>query len=1265
MKIALVAILWIGFGGMQGSNATLSGTVFDTSGAVLQEVQLWLENLQTGVRFTTFSNNVGIYVFTGVQPGQYRLRGERPGFRAVVFNPLVLEVSAQVTHNFSLSVAAVEESLQVTTDLNSPLAATTPSVGGVINGIRVSDLPLPDRNALGLVDTQPGIVRSPSNNGTAEHLGGARRPAVNVTRDGISVIHQVGNAGVNSVVYLSADLVDEVRVVTSPADAELGRGSGQVQISTRAGTNAFRGSLFESHRNTALNANSFFNNQRGDPRNSLIRNQFGGRLGGPIVRNRTFFHFLYDGQREVTRDAATSIVYTELARQGSFRFFPGAQNQNSNGAFPTVDVNGNPVRPPDATNDLQSVPILGRDPLRPGMDPTGTVQRLMDVIPFPNNFRVGDGLNTAGYTWSRRVTSDRDQYNLRLDHHFNDRHRLNFSWTHQATSSINGYAPQSFPESPGGFFETGANFYSGRATSILSSRVVNDFYAGAVAGRDRSYASWEREGKALMPVANGIGYRPQFAGGIALVFPVGPPFGGVPGGSISRLNLFGDTVSWVSGRHNFKFGGEVRFGSGDDAFVDIGVTPTAMFGAGTPPVTGIQTIPGIGQNQGTAQNLLINLAGSLQQYQQRFYTSGGANPVFEAIKEGRHADGDIFQREFSAFFKDDFKLRPDLTLNAGVRYEYYSVPWLSANNQGGGSPGLVGGSSGVFGVSGTSFADLYQPGRLNGTLTRIEFVGPRSPNPDKQLHKDDWNNFAPAVGLSWHIPYFGRDRTVLRMGYGLGYERIPLFVFGNTVGLTPGTVASTPFTSAQYLDLSRIRLPLTPVGTPLDPVPLTDRNQPLGVYDTNLRTGYVQNWSLTIQRELPGRMSLDVRYLGSKGTKLVRQLDVNEVNIFESGVLDAFLAVQAGRDSALLDRMFNGVTSGNVVIGSTMTTSQFLRSNTATRDFFANNHVGGFAEYLNNTNLANNTRGELLRRAGLPENLIVGNPQFSQARIAGNLANSTYHAMQIELGKRFSNGWTLQSHYTWSRTIGEHAGNSNPLIDVFYKNGRDRHLDKRLLPFHRTHSFKTNGIFELPFGPNKRFLNSGGGVLSRLVERWQFGGILNLVSGQPITFETLTRSFNQYANNNSASLVGMLPKDFGKVAYDSVGVRYFEGLGIVRDPAVDAVTTQQGLSQASQMQAITDSSGRILAVNALPGSIGGMSHGYLEGPGQVRFDVNLVKRVHIGEGKEFEFRIDAIDVLNRANFANPDANINSPTFGRISETIGGNRILVLNARINF
>jgi len=235
------------------------------------------------------------------------------------------------------------------------------------------------------------------------------------------------NSGINSTVFNSTDLVEEVRITTSPADAEFGRGSAFVQLITRSGTNQFHGSVFESHRNTALNANEWDNNLRGDPRDVLIRNQFGARVGGPIRKNKTFFHFLYEGQRQREKTDVTATVLTAAARQGLFRFFPGVQNGNAIALVPTVDPNGNPVKPSTATGELQSVSVLGRDPNRGVFDPTGLVQKYLGLMPLPNNFRTGDGLNTAGFTWSRPQTNDFNNYNIKIDHNFNEDHRLSYS----------------------------------------------------------------------------------------------------------------------------------------------------------------------------------------------------------------------------------------------------------------------------------------------------------------------------------------------------------------------------------------------------------------------------------------------------------------------------------------------------------------------------------------------------------------------------------------------------------------------------------------------------------------------------------------------------------------------------------------------------------------------------------------------------------------------------------------------------------------------
>src|SRR6266516_1059709 len=1228
----------------QSTNATVSGTVLDPAGARVPNVQVIAENVNTGVVLTTTTNEAGVYAFPSVQPGQYRLTVEAAGFRKYVLNGVTVEVAGRMNINIPLELATGNEVVEVTAAPDSPQFTSSASVGGVINGRKLLELPLPDHDALDLVFPQAGLV--------GDNFAGARIGALNVTRDGINMMDQLINSGVFSVIFPSSDVFEEVRVITSPVDAEFGRGSGQVQLLTRSGTNEFHGSVYDFHRNTALNANEWFNNLRGDPRDALILNQFGGRVGGPIVRQRTFFHFGYEGQRQRTASAVTATTYTQTARQGIFRFYPGAQNGNANAAVPTVDVIGNPVRPVNA-GDLQSVSLFGRDPNRAGFDPSGTVQKLLTVMPLPNDFRSGDGLNTAGYTWRRRETSDFNQYNVKIDHLLSGgRHRLSFSFSRQDYESLNGFMAQSFPGSPGGSVTQPGTFYSIVATSTLSPSMVNEFHAGAQRGRVRFNAPWELPGgRKLLPAIDGHDYLPIFR------LATGPiPTDSDPQGRISPLYVYGDTFHWTKGKHAIKFGGELRFAS-SNVFSSDAVLPRVQFGFGDgPPVVGVNSasIGGLGANEGTAQLVLVDLSGSVDNVLQAFNASSGANPVFLA---GEGNQRTWRQREFSLLVQDDFRLKPSVTLNLGMRYEFYGVPW----DDKGRTAGLVGGSTGLFGISGTSWADLYQPGRAKVSLTQVQLIGKHSPNPNTRLYNDDWNNFAPAVGLSWSLPYFGKDKTVLRAGYSVAYQRNALRLVDIVAGDQPGLRTETFLTPDTYLDLTRLRLPLAPDAEPLAIVPFTDRLQTVRAFDNNLRTPYIQNWNFTIQRQLPGNLVVDFRYVGSKGTKLIRSVNVNEVNIFENGILDAFKTTQTGGTAPLLDRLF-GQFSGRA------SGSAFVRSFSTTRGYLANNDVGDFADFINAATVGDE-RGALPRLAGFPENWIVVNPQFAASEFTGNLANSTYHALQLNANKRFGKGWTLLSNYTWSRALGEEVGEAQKARlggQVFlrsYRDGRDRHLDKQLLDLHRTHVFRNSGIYELPFGPGHKFLSGSGPFVARLVGGWQIGGIFNLFSGEPIGLATQVTSFNQTIRN-TPTLVGVLPKSAGQVRRVSDGVVYFADLKQVSDPAVTGLTSMQALSAASTLKAIADASGKIIAVNPAPGTVGYLSQTYLEGPDSFRFDANLIKRIPIRESTELLIRGDFINLLNSPQFDDPNTNINSPSFGRIT-TAGGERIIVLSMRLNF
>ncbi len=1077
-----------------------------------------------------------------------------------------------------------------------------------------------------------------------------------MTLDGINIQDNRINVGVSSPIFPSVDRIEEFRVITSPVDAELGRGSGQIQMLTRSGGNEFHGSLFEFHRNTVLTSNTWFNNQRGrnpetgeplSPRNFLIRNQFGGRVGGPLRRNRTFFHVLYEGQLIRTKNAVSATTYTETARRGLHRFFPGVQNGNANARVPSVDLLGNPVRPAGATGDLQSVSVFNRDPDRMGLDPTGVVRRMIELMPLPNNFRGGDGLNTALYTWSRGGTNDFDQFNVRVDHNFNSAHRLSFSYNWEDGFNGNGFLPQPFPRSPGGNSSSRDSLSSLAVTSTLRPNLLNEFRTGSLRPRLRFFAPWEVAGTGLQPSAGGQPYLVNFG---LVTDPLN--LDNDPQGRITPVYQFGDDVTWLKGRHSLKGGVVARYVS-TNGFNSFDVMPRATIGAGGVAVQNIRAIAGIGQNQGGAEALLNELSGSLGNVAQAFNSPGGRAPIYLA---GEPKQRTWRQRELAFYFKDDFKVSPSLTLNLGARWEYYSVPW-DANGK---SVGVVGGSAGLFGITGTSFADMFQPGRTAGSLTRLEMVGRNSVNPNTKLYADDYNNWAPHVGLSWSLPWFGKNKTVLRLGYGVGYERNSLRLLDVLSGDQPGLRERRVFTTASFLDLGRMRLPLETLGSPLELVPFTDRTQTVRAFDSLLRAPYSQNWNVTIQRALPWRAVLDVRYVANKGTRLVRGADLNEVNIFETGILEAFRITQAGGNAALFDRIFMGlnIPGLGVVNGRAITGSDALRFNGTTQGFFSSHSAGGLANYLNTTDQFTGVRGGLLRRAGLPENFIVPNPQFGSSRLTGNFAGSIYHSMQVEVIKRFSSGWTVQANYTWSRAFGEEEGSGQEMVDN-YRDLRNRRLDRRLLSFHTTHVIRTNGTWELPLGA----LAGNRGWRARLLERWQVSWIFNIFSGTPIDLVSGVNSWNTFGDNTPTA-VAALARSTGNLRRTGNGVVYLDGLEQIADPSIAGMTGVYGIAGRSTLRAITDSSGRLLLVNPTPGTLGTLGQRFLEGPGAFRLDLNLVKRITLGEAKNLEMRVDAIEFTNSPQFGNPTTDINSTNFGRITGA-GGNRVVVIGLRFNF
>jgi hypothetical protein len=400
-------------------------------------------------------------------------------------------------------------------------------------------------------------------------------------------------------------------------------------------------------------------------------------------------------------------------------------------------------------------------------------------MPLPNDYTVGDGLNTAGIRFTRRLNGldlnigngfdvNRDQFNLRVDHNFNANHKFSGVYTYEhdwAQTLASGIT--NWPGGYNGAADRWPRLYTGSLVSTLSSNVVNELRGGykksSLSGSAPFYVGRKGEGEpgpqgqevfALLPIRNGIPFQP-----VTTLFPnnfINWTAGdnGTRGAN-SPFYTLADTVSWTKGKHAFKAGGEFR-AANSDSWNDTNFTPQAILGAGGVPVANIDniSIPGLSANDQTrARNLLTDLSGSVASISQGFDIRDPRNPVFQGYADGVKLKLRDYQgNEFSGFFKDSWKVRPSLTLNMGIHYDWFGVAYEGHGLAGKG----VGGEASRCGISCCA-------------LTTVEFVGKHSPNPDKQLFDNEWNNFAPAFGLSWSLPWLGRDKTVLRAGYGWSY----------------------------------------------------------------------------------------------------------------------------------------------------------------------------------------------------------------------------------------------------------------------------------------------------------------------------------------------------------------------------------------------------------------------------------------------------------------------------------------------------------------
>jgi hypothetical protein len=1306
-----------------GQDASLSGTVTDASAAVIPSASVTAKNDNTGVVSTAVTNNAGVYSFPKLLSGVYTVKVEQTGFQPQTFTKVTLSASQQARLNFKLEVTGVATNIEVSTSAERVLLESSSSVGDALNAEVVQELPLVNRNALDLVKVMSGVVMADdtifgANNTT---FAGVAATGVNIQRDGVMVNDVRWPTGVNAATRVNPDMVGEFRMILAPVDAEIGRGNAQIQIVTKSGANAYHGGVVWNVQNSALDPNTWENNRNDVTAPWRNMHQYTASVGGPIRKNKTFFFALFDGQLSKIRTEYNALSMTPCARKGIFRFFDSWVNGNAlqttvtgtaNPITNSVDRSGNartdlgPMRYASVFGTISNLGALapdcsnaqvtgGWDPLRPVQDPSGYIADFLGRLPTVNNYDIGDGLNTAGSRWSRTLNGAdnlygvgedtwRRQINVRVDHNFSDRHRINGTWSWEKDWSDDSF--KNWSDGFGGKNIRRPMVLAVNFVSSINPTLINEFKFGmSRTGTNVESPITNPEGGAdLKKLLAKFGTLPD--GQLSIVGPgmgafnFGPEnfsntsnyFGGrgmliAPLVDTSPRYSWGDTMSWVKGVHSLRFGGEIRRISSrsqngwnyqyvNNPYASGGELPLTpqTFDNVSGDLAGSDSSSG---NKRAFRDLLVFQSGSISEVRQlRFINKVSATTWNDPVKEPL-LDRDTVQKEFSLFFKDDWKIRPDLTLNLGVRYDYYGVPYLSN----GMTVGLEGGGGAIFGPS-KGFSNWFAPMKrgdvATGNLVKLRSIGPEGQYPDERLYPKNRKNFGPAVGFAWELPWFGKGKTTIRGGYQISY----LGMAGNfstiegNAGNAPGTIYQNKFNNggtwaSGYFgikDLMTNSLLTNGVPTPSSVTPglaeftLYDRKMNLSAFAPDYKYPYIQNLTFAVTRNITSSLTVDLRYIGTLSRHNFSSLNINTSNFLTNGLLEAFDSARRGQDPVLLDQLLNGMAPlpwGCTVNGTTCKGGAALR-NAAFPNFnlpwdapgaftnlnkmLAMGNYNGLATAINALSNAGGATGytqsgQFIETNGFPVNFIKASPQFSNATLSTNQGYSNYHSFQAQVTLRPTKGLSFTSTYTWSKNLGVTGSFNDP---------RDLAGTYGLLASDRPHNWVSYGNYDLPIGPGGLFGKSTSGALAKVLGGWQIGWITTVQSGAPLN---MSAQCGLYDFNCTPDEVNSgFDFNAAKVSWESgapTGSLFSNRYTFTSDPQCSNV--EASIRSLCTLQAIVDSeNGQVVLQNPVPGTKGNMGIYRFRNLTRWNVDMSLSKSVKISEYMAFRLRADFTNIFN-------------------------------------
>jgi hypothetical protein len=747
-------------------------------------------------------------------------------------------------------------------------------------------------------------------------------------------------------------------------------------------------------------------------------------------------------------------------------------------------------------------------------------------------------------------------------------------------------------------------------------------------------------------------------------------------GRDTTVDQYSDDFSISKGSHLIRFGAsyEKIFA---DTFNDAGINEVITLGTNGSNPDGISAASfpfSVTADVNRARPIYADLVGNLASAVATFNVTSTDSGFVQGATRSR-----IFREQDVALYAEDqWRAKSNLTLNYGVRWEFEGVPTIPN-----GLAIQVTNVNDLYGISGPG--NLFKPtaplGQPAGIAT-LDFVSGKT---GKELYKNDWNNFAPFVGLAYQPDFSsgflkklfgGPGTTSIRAGYSISFLHDGFTVISNALGTgvtNPGLIQNSAVTTPTGVLSGAI-----PLSAPAFHIPLTDRQNfdlssfnGLWAINPNLKTPWVGQWSVGIEREIAKNTALEIRYVGNHAYDVYRAYDINEVNIFENGFLQEFLNAQTnlalnGNLNSFADAAHGGV-AGTIPLPIL---SKFFTgfANTSTSAWkssgfisnLQNQNVGSFANTLAFSGTYKTNRNLL------PANFFVANPNAAFAVLLDNNSLSNYHSLQVELRRRFSQGLQFQADYTFSKSLTDASGAVGSQSDISnFRTLRDPNLDLIRSSIDQTHRFVANALYELPFGKGKAFWGDANGFVDKLVGGWTIGSIVTWQGRPPFYFTSGRSTFNCTPsrsttsngctiNGNSAQL--LIPfSEFKK----NIGLfRRPEGIYFINPDILNITKNAAGKFVSSTLKP------GILGVPA-PGTLGNYPLNSVGGPNYFNVDFSVVKRVSVGERVKLELKTTLINALNHPNFIFGNQNFDSTSFGLITSQSGNQRIIHFTGTMNF